>query len=635
MQKQHISLKNRINYYFDGVLSRGTPALIALLGIVFFMTAFVTAIFLSLAEITFLEEGGSLNFFEAYWQSLMHVLDQGTVTGDEGWGLRIIMFVATICGIFLVSSLVSILNSGFSTKIEEMRKGRSIVLEEGHTIILGWSSKIFTIISELVLANENQKKSCIVILAEMDKTQMEDEIKEKLGSTGRTKVICRHGNPKDLIDLRITNLNYAKSVIILSPEEMKSDAYVIKSILAIINNPDRKKEKYNIIAEIKNHSNKELAKIVGKDELTVIITNEIISKITVQTSRQSGLSLIYNDLLDYQHIELYILPVKNAKGNTYREIMLGFEDELVVGIKTRDGQVLLNPHGETRVNEGDRFILIAEDDDEFEYVKKPYQIDESAILEAKTELSQTIQHTLILGWNSDTPIILRELDNYVTEGSDVLIVAESDTVEAEVEATAKNIVHQKVRIIRGDINERSMLNTLPFDAYDHIIIVSYSDRYDVQEADAITLITLMHIRDIVAKMNRKFSIVSEMLDSKNRALADLNKADDFIVSEQINSLILAQLSENKELADVFEDLFDADGNEIYLHEATMYVKPNYPVNFFTVIESALRKGQTAIGYRLMRNQDDPNKYYGITLAPHKSDKVSFEVGDKIIVISEN
>lgn len=635
MQKQHISLKNRINYYFDGILSRGTPALIALLGIVFFMTAFVTAIFLSIAEITFLEEGGSLNFIEAYWRSLMHVLDQGTVTGDEGWGLRLIMFVATICGIFLVSSLVSILNSGFSTKIDEMRKGRSIVLEEGHTIILGWSSKIFTIISELVLANENQRRSCIVILAEKDKTEMEDEIRDKLGSTGKTKVICRHGNPKDLIDLKITNSNFAKSIIILSPEEMKSDAYVIKSILAIINNPERKKEKFNIIAEIQNHSNKELAKIVGKDELTVIITNEIISKITVQTSRQSGLSLIYNDLLDYQHVEIYILPIKNAVGKTFREVMFAFEDILIIGLKTHDHQVLLNPSGDIVIKEGDRFILIAEDDIDFVYHPKNPKIDESAIVNVKTPVEQPIQHTLILGWNSDTPIILRELDNYVIVGSDILIVAEDATIEAEVELASQTLKNQKVKLLRGDINDRKTLNSLPINEFDHIIIVSYSDKYDIQEADAITLITLMHLRDIVSKMDLKISIVSEMLDSKNRALADLNKADDFIVSEQINSLILAQLSENKELAEVFEDLLDADGNEIYLHEATNYIKPSHPVDFNTVMESALRKGQIAIGYRLMRHEDNPSKYYGITLDPHKTDKVSFELGDKIIVISEN
>ena len=43
------------------------------------------------------------------------------------------------------------------------------VMEEDFTLILGWSSKVFTIISELVAANENQKKPRIVILSGNDK----------------------------------------------------------------------------------------------------------------------------------------------------------------------------------------------------------------------------------------------------------------------------------------------------------------------------------------------------------------------------------------------------------------------------------------------------------------------------------
>src|SRR3712207_7555644 len=49
-----------------------------------------------------------------------------------------------------------------------------------HTLILGWSPKVFTVLSELVLANENRKKPRIVILAEKDKVEMEDEIRAQI-----------------------------------------------------------------------------------------------------------------------------------------------------------------------------------------------------------------------------------------------------------------------------------------------------------------------------------------------------------------------------------------------------------------------------------------------------------------------
>ena len=102
--------------------------------------------------------------------------------------------------------------------IDEMRKGRSRVIESNHTLILGWSPKVFAIINELIIANENQKQPRIVILADHDKVEMEDEIRAKLPNTKNTRVICRSGSPLDLDDLEVVNPHEAKSIIILSPE---------------------------------------------------------------------------------------------------------------------------------------------------------------------------------------------------------------------------------------------------------------------------------------------------------------------------------------------------------------------------------------------------------------------------------
>lgn len=112
------------------------------------------ALVVSLLHIT--PEGETpLNFWEAFWRNLMRTLDAGTMGGDAGWGYRIAMLVVTIGGVFVISTLIGILSSAIEGKLEELRKGRSRILEEKHTIILGWSEQIFTIVSELVAANAN------------------------------------------------------------------------------------------------------------------------------------------------------------------------------------------------------------------------------------------------------------------------------------------------------------------------------------------------------------------------------------------------------------------------------------------------------------------------------------------------
>jgi hypothetical protein len=158
---------------------------------------------------------------------------------------------------------------------------------------------------------------------------------------------------------------------------------------------------------------------------------------------------------------------------------------------------------------------------------------------------------------------------------------------------------------------------------------------DQQEADSVSLITLLHLRDITQKLEYPMSIVSEMLDQRNRSLAEASQADDFIVSDHFISLVVTQVSQEKKLNTVFKDLFDADGSEIYLKLAKNYVKLNTPVNFYTVIESARRKNETAIGYHLKSVAQTAENTYGIKINPEKSQMITFQEWDRIIVLAED
>jgi hypothetical protein len=165
-------------------------------------------------------------------------------------------------------------------------------------------------------------------------------------------------------------------------------------------------------------------------------------------------------------------------------------------------------------------------------------------------------------------------------------------------------------------------------------LLSYNENIEIQESDAKTLICLLHLRDLAEKAGKDFSIVSEMLDIRNRELAEVSKADDFILSDKLLSLVLTQISENKELKKVYDILFEAEGSEIYLKEVGHYVKTDVDVDFYTVLESAARQGHTAIGYRIMSDSQDDSKMYGVKINPIKSANVRFSAGDKIIVLGE-
>src|SRR5688500_4831047 len=239
----------RLRYAFDNTLAKGPIALIAWLGVLSLGVILVATGVVVALQIAPANHEGDFSPFEAAWMSLMRTLDPGTMGGDQGWGFRIVMLMVTLGGIFIVSTLIGVVITGMEAKIEQLRKGRSFVMEQGHTLILGWSSKIHTIIGELTIANENQKKPRIVVLADRDKVEMEDEIRDKVVNLRNTRVICRRGNPNDMKDLEIANPFDARSIIILAHEQgaaghasVNADSQTIKTILAITNNPDRRPE---------------------------------------------------------------------------------------------------------------------------------------------------------------------------------------------------------------------------------------------------------------------------------------------------------------------------------------------------------------------------------------------------------
>ena len=109
---------------------------------------------------------------------------------------------------------------------------------------------------------------------------------------------------------------------------------------------------------------------------------------------------------------------------------------------------------------------------------------------------------------------------------------------------------------------------------------------------------------------------------------------EFVVSNKLVSLMLAQASENEAFSAIFADLLDEDGSEIYMRPASSYVALGRAVNFYTIVEAARRRGEVALGYARRRAENaDPKNPSGVVVNPRKSDAVAYQPGDRIIVLA--
>ncbi len=629
MEKK-FSIREKLSYAFDNMMSKGSAVLIVWLGALSIM---LIVIFSLVVLLTGSSPGGE-SFVKVMWMSLMRTLDSGTIGGDEGSVLFLLtMLAVTFGGIFTFSMLIGILTTSLESKLESLRKGRSRVVESNHTVILGWSEQVFTIISELTIANENQKNPCVAIMADKDKVEMQDEISGKIDSTKNTRVVCRTGNPVESSDLEMMSLQNSKSIIILSPEGDNPDAEVIKIMLAIINGTAGRSEPLHMVALIRDPENYDVAKIVGKDQAEIVLAGDLIARMAAQTCIQSGLSIVYQKLLDYGGDEIYFTDEPGLYGRTFRDAVRMYETSSIIGLKTADEPPVLNPPMDTVIDRGDQIIAISEDDDTVILSGLvEYPVDRNAISTDFVEIRKSCR-VIMLGWNWRAPIIIRELDNYLESGSILRLVA--DPKFCDPGSPPSGLQNLRVEYTAATTTNRKILEKLRIEQYDHVIILSYADALPAQEADSVTLMTLLHIRDIAENLGRNFSLVSEMRDIRNRNLAEITGADDYIVSDQMLSLLLTQISENKYLSDVFRDLFDPDGSEIYLKPVERYVKTGTPVNFYTVLESAAGNDEVAIGYRLYSHRNDSGKDYGVVVNPKKDLAVTFSSEDRIIVLAED
>jgi hypothetical protein len=134
---RRFSVRERLRYRFDSLMARGTIAVIVWL--FFVSTAGVLAIsgFVVAFDLAPHRGDRAPTFGEVVWMSMMRTLDAGVMGNDAGsWPFLLAMLAVTTGGVFFVGTLIGLLSSAVNRRLEELRKGRSLVVETGHIVVL-------------------------------------------------------------------------------------------------------------------------------------------------------------------------------------------------------------------------------------------------------------------------------------------------------------------------------------------------------------------------------------------------------------------------------------------------------------------------------------------------------------------
>ena len=619
------SLRAKIRYSFDSGLSRGPLVVIGWLGLLTLAVIVVTAMLVTFAGLVGVNgDRQRLGVGESLWQSMLRVVDAGTFAGDTHWPTRIVGLAITVAGIFLAGSLIGLIANLVDQKVEQLRKGRSDVLEERHTLILGWSPRVPVMVSELVLANESERRAVVVVLADADKTEMEDTLRDQIGDFKTTKLVCRSGNPNLPADLEIVNVAGARSIVVVG----ESDASVVKTLLAV-RSIDPNFENAHVVAEVQSTEAEQSVRALFGERVLTVNSDLVVAELTAQACRQRGLAAVFRELLSFDGAEVYFASFPELAGHTYADAQMAFEHSAVIGRLSADGRVELNPPSTSILNATDELIAVTEDDSTF-LMTGLRPADSAAHVPPGTaeDLPAAPVRLLLVGWSELGPRVVAELDEFVRPGTTIEIVADPELIDVEAIAGSLNPHNASVEVHADGRGPEGLALLALERRFEEVIVLGYRHHLTIEEADARTLLTLMAFDQVVERNKLDdIRVVAELLDQRHTPLALATGVDDFVVSDELTSLLIAQLSERHELAQVFGDLFQPQGCILELRPARLYDLTT-EATFEDVVRAASRHDHSALGFQRAAGGD-------VTLNPTKSGPVGLSPDDLVLVVRQS
>ncbi|XP_022956414.1 ion channel CASTOR-like isoform X3 [Cucurbita moschata] len=598
---------------------------------------------------------------DCLWLSWTYVADSGNHANSEGIGPRLVSVSVSFGGMLIFAMMLGLVSDSISERFDSLRKGRSEVVEQNHTLILGWSDKLGSLLNQISIANESLGGGTVVVMAERDKEEMELDIAKMEFDFKGTSVICRTGSPLILADLKKVSVSKARAIVVIAEDGNadQSDARALRTVLSLTGVKEGLRG--HIVVELSDLDNELLVKLVGGELVETVVAHDVIGRLMIQCARQPGLAQIWEDILGFENCEFYIKRWPQLNGMQFEDVLISFPDAIPCGIKvaSRGGKIVLNPEDSYVLQEGDEVLVIAEDDDTYAPAALPTVGETSFIHIARP--TRKPQKILLCGWRRDIDDMIVVLDAFLAPGSELWMF--NDVPENERE---KKLVDGGLDISRlenislvdreGNAVIRRHLESLPLESFDSILILADESVEDSAiQADSRSLATLLLIRDIQAKRmpvrgaktvayrgsvsqgswigemqqaSDKSVIISEILDPRTKNLLSMSKISDYVLSNELVSMALAMVAEDRQINDVLEELFAEEGNELHIRQADLYLREGEELSFYEVLLRARQRREIVIGYRSAHAER------AVINPPAKHERRKWHLGDVFVVIAE-
>jgi ion channel POLLUX/CASTOR len=592
----------------------------------------------------------------AVWWAFLRLTDPGYLGDDTGSWMRIVSTVLTVTGyVLFLGALIAIMTQWLNAALRRLENGLTPIADRDHIVVLGWTTRTATIVRELLLSTDRaqhflrlrgRRSLSVVVQAEEVDAVLHQDLRERVGEAAYRagRLVLRSGTPLRPEHLRRVAARDAAALILPAPPRdtptVAPDTETIKTLLSLasLRDADHAGPLPLVVAELLDQRQRVTARRAYPGPLEVVTSQTMVASLMCQTIRHPGLSHVIAGLLAYgDDSEIYVRDAPTLAGQRFGDLSEAFPAALLLGVvRSEDGVVrsMLNPSDDLRLREGDRLVLVAEDHDATTPPARytPRRPDHGKGVPPAPDLERH-RKVLILGWSETVPDLLAELEHYGSERFDVTVGSMSPIARRNHHLDEHDFVPRRIslRHVELDYTIPGRLERLDPAAYDNIVFVA-SDRIESLESDARTIVGHLLLRELVPPASRGGpEVLVELAESENLASFAAGGSE-VLVPSLVLSHIMAQIALRPDLRVVFEDLFGAEGPEIFFRPASRYGLVGRDVTFTDVCHATAANNETALGVRLLC-RGEPGGDDEILVNPPRDRSWRLREGDELVVLA--
>ncbi len=596
-------LIHRFYYHLETLLTRGPLYQLMFVALVIMGLSIFAGVFVHLTN-----PKAYSNTLEAVWWAFLRLTDPGYLGDDRGFFPRLVSTGLTLAGyVVFLGALVALMTNWLDRAMTYLASGRSQIFEHGHVLIIGWNERLHALIEEIVhtaeQAHKDERKPAIVILCEHYQPSMHRELVQKIDPDVRTRcrILIRSGNPLEVESLERVDFAYARSIIMVSSagsdrsQRSLSDVTLAKVLMSMKAHAPDLENPPVVVVEVANPGNKLLVESVGWERRTeAVVADDIMGRLFCQAVRFPGISHVYQRLLTdtFGHsILLKSASQLGLAGKTLKESVNELRSGIPIGrLKSTGEQSHLGLLALNQTLQSDDLVVVV--------ATQAPRCEEAA----KTQKTLTLpplrrlkvqRRILVNGWSTDLFTLLSELSANPEEVCHVTLLWETPrpTEKQRLDQLQNSKDNLVIVFKRSALLDKLELARAKIDQFDKILLLA-DQTQDPLVADAENILRYVLIDRAIQADNLDVDLVVELNDEDNRPLLT-GIEPDVLMTGEILSHLLAQVSTHRSLMWIYEELFTKGGAELRLRPITALSSET--VSFADCQDACLRSGAVALG----------------------------------------